>query len=60
MNTKTINITPTWEQILPTLLMLLSHGNAKGKQEAARELQRMAQTADMAVSRLGREVEVED
>ena len=45
-----IDMTPTWEQSLPTLLMLLSHGNAKGKQEAAHELQRMAQAADMAVA----------
>mgnify|MGYP000016392747 CR=1 FL=1 len=55
-----IDMTPTWEQILPTLLLLLRNGDAKGKQEAVRELQRMARAADLAVSRLGREVEVED
>ena len=57
---ETIDVTPTWEQILPTLLLLLRNSNEKGKAEAVKELQRMARAADLAVARLGREVEVED
>ena len=49
MTTKYINIAPTWEQILPALLLLLSNGNATGRAEAVRELQRMARAADEAV-----------
>ena len=55
-----IDMTPTWQQILPTLLLLLRNGDAKGKEEAVKELKRMARVADLAVARLGREVEVED
>ena len=60
MNKEYIDVTPTWEQVLPTLLLLLRNSNEKGKEEAVRELRRMARAADIAVARLGREVEVED
>lgn len=46
MNTKTIDITPTWADILPTYLAVIKDGNAQGHKVAREELQRMAQAAD--------------
>lgn len=46
----TIDLTPTWEQILPTLLMLLENGNAEGRKTARTELARMARIADEHVA----------
>lgn len=46
---KTIDVTPSWESILPTLLVLLKDGNAEGQAAAERELKRMAQLADSYV-----------
>lgn len=42
----TIDLTPTWEGILPTILVLLENGNAKGRADAKAELVRMAKLAD--------------
>lgn len=54
MNTKTkidtINLTPSWESILPTLLLLMQDGNAEGRKTAATELNRMAKLADLYVA----------
>jgi hypothetical protein len=48
---KTIDITPTWEQILPTLLVVyVNAGTHKGKKAATDELRRMAQYADRYVA----------
>ena len=44
MQTKTIDLTPTWVQILPALLTLLE--NPTTKRDALRELSRMAGAAD--------------
>jgi hypothetical protein len=41
-----IDLTPTWEQILPALLAILENGSAEGKKIARDELRRMAQAAD--------------
>ncbi len=47
MTTKTIDLTPTWVQILPALLTLLE--NPTTKRDALRELSRMAGAADLYV-----------
>ena len=47
---ETIDITPTWEGLLPALLMVLERGNAKGREEVLAELRRMAQIADLHVA----------
>lgn len=59
-NTQTehIDVTPTWEQILPVLITLIDNGapngyqrpfESKGRAGAISELQRMAQIADAYV-----------
>jgi len=50
MTTKTIDLTPTWVQILPALLTLLE--NPTTKRDALRELSRMAGAADLYVELL--------
>lgn len=47
---KTIDITPTWRGILPALLAVYTDGTAKGRADALKELQRMADIADQAVA----------
>ena len=47
MTTKTIDLPPTWVQILPALLTLLE--NPTTKRDALRELSRMAGAADLYV-----------
>jgi hypothetical protein len=47
---KTINITPTWENILPTLLAVIENGNFEGRKVALEEITRMAQLADLYVA----------
>lgn len=44
---KTIDITPTWAGILPTLLVLLQDGSNEGQKTAREELQKMARAADL-------------
>jgi hypothetical protein len=47
---ETVNITPTWEGILPVLLTLAIEGDTGEARETARqELRRMAKLADWAV-----------
>ena len=46
---QTINITPTWEQILPALLAVIENGNFEGRKMAIEEITRMAQLADKVV-----------
>jgi hypothetical protein len=45
---KTIDITPTWSALLPTMLEVLKNPNAplEAKQEITNELQRLAKFAD--------------
>ena len=47
---KTIDVTPTWKQILPTLLTIFRDATPKGRKEATIELTRMAEIADTYVS----------
>lgn len=44
--TKTVDLTPTWQGILPALLDLVRSDNLKSRQLAASELRRMAGLAD--------------
>lgn len=46
MTVKTIDITPTWSEILPLILMALDSGKADGVKTAIGELNRMAECAD--------------
>lgn len=47
-----IDLTPTWMAVLPSLMLLLTKGNAEGKQFAKDELKRMAIRADLASSKI--------
>jgi hypothetical protein len=47
---KTIDMTPTWQGLLPMLLALYTDSDAKGRAYALSELQRMAKICDLAVS----------
>lgn len=46
----TIDLTPTWEAILPMFLTALDIGTAEGQAIARAELKRMAQLADLYVA----------
>jgi len=46
MTKKTVDLTPTWQGILPALLDLLKSDNPKSRQLAESELRRMAGLAD--------------
>ena len=46
MTTKTVDLTPTWQGILPALLDLVRSDNYKTREIAERELRRMAGLAD--------------
>lgn len=48
--TTVVDVTPTWAEILPVLLLLLERGDAVGRETATDELGRMARIADEAVS----------
>lgn len=47
---QTIDMTPTWAEILPALLAAYTDGTAEGRRIAAEELQRMATIADSYVA----------
>ena len=46
MTSKTVDLTPTWQGILPALLDLVRSDNYKTREIAERELRRMAGLAD--------------
>ena len=46
----TIDLTPTWESILPALLIMHGDGSYVAKQTAREELARMAKIADQFVA----------
>ena len=46
MTSKTVDVTPTWQGILPALLTLLQSENPKSRDLAESELRRMAGLAD--------------
>lgn len=41
-----LDMTPTWAQILPILILSIREGNAQGREVAIKELARMADAAD--------------
>lgn len=43
----TIDLTPTWQAVVPIIEMGLQHGNENGKKIAHEELVRMAKIADL-------------
>ena len=49
MSKETIDLTPTWEQALKAILLVLEAGDAEGKKIAKQELTNMAKAADIAV-----------
>lgn len=49
--TRTIDVTPTWEQITPMLATILRDASAVGQENALEELLRMARLADAYVAR---------
>lgn len=49
-NVEYIDITPTWEGILPILLDRVEYGDFNAKDLASTELRRMAQLADKYVA----------
>lgn len=44
---ETIDITPSWADLLPLFLAVIRDGNAEGQQTITAELRRMAQAADL-------------
>lgn len=51
MTVKTIDITPTWTEILPALVMLVKNGGT-AKNAGIDELYKMAKLADLYVQHL--------
>ncbi len=49
--TETVDLTPTWREILPALLAIFENGD---RRFAIDELTRMARLADIAASQVGR------
>lgn len=47
---KTIDITPTWEGLVPFFITMIENGTPKGRADAIKELTRMAKIADHAVA----------
>lgn len=47
---KTIDMTPTWESLLPVMLAVIENGSFEAKQDIRSELNRMAKAADLAVA----------
>jgi len=45
----TIDVTPTWQGILPTLVALIERGDYKGKKAAVSELNKVAKLADEVI-----------
>ena len=49
MTTQYIDMTPTWEGLLPYLLVIMRDGTFSAQQTARKELTRMAKLADLYV-----------
>lgn len=50
--TQYIDVTPTWEQIVPALLEILKSGTGESKAFAVEEITRMAKLADRHLATL--------
>lgn len=53
MTTKTIDMTPTWEETATVLHRLATDGDAQGRAYALDEMRRMGKLADIAMLILG-------
>lgn len=47
---RTIDVTPSWESMIPVLVMLIENSNAKGRATAIDELTRLARFADSVIA----------
>lgn len=56
MTTKTIDLTPTWSEILPALLNMHKSESELGHKVAVEELTKMAKLADKYIAELNEEV----
>lgn len=52
MTTKTVDVTPTWQGILPALLDLIKSDNPEVRELAEAEMYRMARSADRMIAHL--------
>ena len=52
MTTQTVDLTPTWQGILPALLNLLQSDNPRTRELAEAEMYRMARSADRMIAHL--------
>lgn len=43
---RTVDLTPTWSNIVPMLVLLIEHGNSEGRRTAWDQLYKMARLAD--------------
>lgn len=50
--TSTIDLTPTWQGMLPLLLALVESGGEEGRKVATEELRNMAKLADLGAETL--------
>ena len=52
MTTQTVDVTPTWQGILPALLDLIKSDNPEVRELAEAEMYRMARSADRMIAHL--------
>ena len=45
---KTIDLTPTWFEIMPVIIMAIENGTSEGKESAKAELMELARKVDQA------------
>lgn len=45
---KTIDLTPTWVEIMPVIIMAIEKGTSEGKESAKEELMELARKVDQA------------
>jgi len=46
---KVIDLTPTWEEVVGALLVVIKNGNSEGRKIAEQEIRNMAKVADLHV-----------
>lgn len=47
---RVIDVTPTWESMVPVFVMLIENGNSKARKTAIEEMTRMAQMLDAFIA----------
>jgi hypothetical protein len=58
MQTQTVDITPTWSEILPSILILHKSQSQNARELAVSELERMARLADKWVAHMKQDLQV--